>query len=195
MKKIHLLLSTLLIVITSFAQQQNKPTFLIIHAGYGTETNIGFPGAFAGAGLQHKWGNLQLEAKATYFNDNDNDQLYTNAKEDYKAFFLTPSIGWNVIGTDRTFFRTIIMVGPALKWYKAKEVSNIYMRMSPDGRRTVVEPVTYYIEKEVNVSLYSALDFSFTLSPKLQLALFLDTYSHEILLEHFMPGLKVGVRL
>jgi len=67
--------------------------------------------------------------------------------------------------------------------------------MNPDGTRSVVEPVIYDIERGINISLYSALDFSFTLSPKWQVALFLDTYSHEILLEHFMPGVKVGLRL
>lgn len=195
MRKIYASVLTLFCSVIINAQQQSKSTFATAHVGYGTETNIGFPGAFAGVGLQRKLGKLQLEGKVTYFDDNKNDQLYTNATEDYKAVFLTPSLGWYVIGTNQSFFRTVLSIGPALKWYKAKQVSNMYLRMNPDGSFAVREPVTYYIEKGTNISLYSALDFSFMLSAKWQVALFLDTYSHEILLEHFMPGLKIGVQL
>lgn len=195
MRKLYVFALLLFVATTSGAQLKGISTFLNVHAGYGTETNIGYYGLLGGAGLEKSWKRkIALEVAVSYF-AGGGDLTYTNASESYKALFYRSGVGYRLIGTNQSFFRMMLSAGSALKKYRAKMLGQNYSYFNPDGTETIREPVKYEIEKGLSLSLYSGLDFTFKITPKVKAGLFLDTYSHEILLEHFMPGVKASVRL
>lgn len=66
----------------------------------------------------------------------------------------------------------------------------------PDGRREPVPgTIQYYYGKGFNISLYSSVSFDAKVTNKLRVGVFLDTYSYEIPIEHFLPGINVVFKL
>lgn len=192
MTKTKLLFLLLLLAGSTHAQKTVNKKIIAVHVGYGTENNIGNPGPFAGVAYGKTFGDkLVAEISATYFVDNG-EQQYPNSNEKYRAAFLSPRLGFHLIGTNSSPFRLRLSGGPALKWYRSKELGLNYAYMGPDGNYLLREPVAYAYDQGLGISVYGGLDFSFRLGKNKQLALFLDTYSREILLEHFMPGLKMS---
>lgn len=55
--------------------------------------------------------------------------------------------------------------------------------------------VQYYYEKGFNISYYAGVFFDAKITDKLRIGIFLDTYSHAILIEHFMPGINAVFKL
>ena len=172
-----------------------------VHAGYGTENNFGsttfFGGLAIGKPLGKKW---FLEAGITrittaIYNAYDN-QDYDGEKQKYKSWFLTPKVGFTLLGRNDRFFSTTVAIGPSLKYFDYKLFRTGVIKYYFDGRRIPIDSTLQWHEKKgVNLSLYTGISFDFQLSQKWTAGLFVDGYTHRIWIEHFLPGVKLMYRM
>lgn len=172
-----------------------------VHIGYGTENNYGNTTFFGGFGVEK---NLRkkfiIGADITRFTTNIynayKDQTFDNEERFYKGWFITPKAGYNVVGNNTSSFTLTIAAGPAVKYYNYKMFKSGLVKNYPDGRRIPVDStIRWYTEKDFNLSLYTGISFNFEISTNVKASIFIDTYGHEIAIEHFMPGIKVYYKL
>lgn len=123
---------------------------------------------------------------------------YTNFKGEYRkynAWFTNIDLNYT-FGNEESLINTSIKVGPSLKYYRHKSVKTFQAYHYPDGREEVIpSSIQYYDQKGFNISLYNSVSFNAKVTPKLRLGLFLDVYSYEIPIEHFMPGINSVFKL
>jgi hypothetical protein len=173
-------------------------------AGIGSENNYGNHAQFAGISLSKVlYKRISLEGSLTYFTSgisnvyaSEEAKRFDEEDRFFNAAFLTPALSFRLIGRNDSRFGTSIKVGPALKYYNYKLLEQVLVKSYEDGRREVVPgSLKYYQENGLNISAYMALELEAKLSKRLRGGLFLDTYSHEIPLEHTMLGLSVAFNL
>jgi hypothetical protein len=199
MRKIYLTLW--LTTIAYLLQAQQKNIFLQIHTGIGSENNTGIPAFFAGAGIESTNAKrIVFAGGITRFSTG----VYTIDKQKefegqepnlYKSWFLTPKVGYRVIGQQKSLFTTILSVGPALQLYNYKVLSSASLTYQNGSWVAVPGTVQYTGSRGMHATLYAGIDFNFNLSAKCKVGLFADTYSHEIPLEFTLAGLKAGFKL
>ena len=192
-----LLFVSFFVITTSYAQKEMR---LTMHGGFGTENNIGVAAFFGGLGIEkpiHK--NWSIAFDVTRFTTNIYevyDKSFDNEERIYKSWFVTPKVSYQLAGNNNSFCNLKLLAGPSLKIYKLKSLSTALVTYHPNGTRTA-DPGTirWYQENKNNISLYTGLNLNFVISKKLDAGLILDTYSHELLIEHFFPGIKFQYKL
>ena len=189
----------LLSILAATSQQRNQ--MIQVHAGYGTENNFGSTGFFAGLGWSgtqgKKWilGTAITRFTTSLYNAYDGED-FDGEQQDYKAWFLTPKVGYTVAGRPGSFFSGTVSIGPSLKYFNYKIFKHGLIRYYFDGRREPVDgTITWYEDRGINLSLFTGVSFDFRLSDRVKAGLFLDAYSHKIWIEHFLPGVKVEWRI
>ena len=191
---------TFLICLTVANAQPNSQQ-VRVHLGYGTENNFGSTGFFGGMGLEWQKGKKWIVATGltrftTAIYNAYNGEDFDGEQQEYKAWFLSPLAGYRVIGDNGSFFSATLAGGPSLKYFNHKIFKTGLIRYYFDGRRIPIDStIRWHLGKGVNLSLFTGISFDFRISEKLTAALFLDSYSHHIWLEHFMPGVSVQYRL
>ncbi|MEX8546474.1 MAG: hypothetical protein V5804_02630 [Mucilaginibacter sp.] len=189
-----------------FAQKNSVKTknnlYLNTFVGYGTENNWGNTAFFGGATLskpikKHLFleGGLTLFTTALYNVYKDRPTGLVGQDRYYHAVFLTPDINYT-FGSKKSFLNASIKIGPSLKYQNDKILKFYQERVYPDGHSEVMPgSVQYYYEKGFNISYYAGVSFDAKITDKLRVGIFLDTYSHAIFLEHFMPGINAVFKL
>ncbi len=188
-----------------FAQLTDKHKsnlYLNTFAGYGTENNWGNTAFFAGATLskpitKHLFleGGLTLFTTALYNVYKDRPTGLVGQDRYYHAVFLTPDVNYT-FGNRKSFLNASIKVGPSLKYQSDKTLTSYVEKVYANGNREVVPgSVKYTYEKGFNISYYAGVAFDAKITDKLRIGVFLDTYSHAIPIEHFMPGINAVFKL
>lgn len=176
--------------------------FLNTFAGYGTENNWGNTAFFGGATLSKPvTKHLFLEGGITVFTTAFYNVYKANptglAGQDryYHAIFLTPDVNYT-FGNRKSLLNASIKVGPSLKYQNDKTLTNYLEKVYANGNREVIPgSVQYTYENGFNISYYMGVNFDAKVNDKLRIGVFLDTYSHAIPLEHFMPGINAVFKL
>lgn len=206
MKKRLLLFMLIFSVIFVKAQTtsiiKKSDLYLNTFVGYGTENNWGNTAFFGGATLskpvkKHVFleGGLTLFTTAFYNVYKDMPTGLVGQDRYYHAVFLTPDINYT-FGNKKSFLNASIKIGPSLKYQNDKILKFYQERFYPDGHSEVTPgSVQYYYEKGFNISSYAGVSFDAKISNKLRIGVFLDTYSHAIPIEHFMPGINAVFKL
>jgi len=176
--------------------------YLNTFIGYGTENNWGNTAFFGGATLSKSINkHLFLEGGVTLFTTafynvyKDRPTGLVGQDRYYHAVFLTPDVNYT-FGNRKSFLNTSIKVGPSLKYQSDKILTSYFEKVYANGNREVLPgSVRYTYEKGFNISYYAGVSFDAKVSDKLRIGLFLDTYSHAIPIEHFMPGINTIFKL
>jgi len=182
--------------------KKKSDLYLNTFIGYGTENNWGNTAFFGGATLskpinKHLFleGGLILFTTALYNVYKDRPTGLVGQDRYYHAVFLTPDINYT-FGNKKSFLNASIKIGPSLKYQNDKILKFYQERVYPDGHSEVTPgSVQYYYEKGFNISYYAGVSFDAKITDNLRIGVFLDIYSHAILLEHFMPGINAVFKL
>lgn len=199
MKKIFFLSAFLISLLPAVAQQGADR--LHMHLGYGTENNFGSTAFFGGIGWAREKGKkwvlgMQATRFTTALYNAYDEEDFDGEEQEYKAWFLTPAIGYKAIGNHASFFSALVAIGPSLKYFNYKIFRHGLIRYYADGRREPVGgTISWYEDRGINLSLFTGISFNFRLSERFKAGLFLDTYSNKIWIEHFMPGVKMELRM
>lgn len=184
---------------TSIIKKNNL--YLNTFVGYGTENNFGNTGFFTGVTLSKPIiKHLFFDAGLTVFttqivNAYTYEHGFRNDQQKYNALFLTPAINYT-FGNKQSFINASIKVGASLKYYNYKILKTYMEYLYPDGRREPMPSTFLFYEKNgFNISLYNSVSFDVKVTPKLRVGVFLDVYSYEIPIEHFMPGINAVFKL
>jgi len=201
------LIALMLVLINSFklsAQQDMSKYKLTTSFGYGVENNWGNTGFYVGLAVEKEIKKWIVEVGVDYFTTNiynsykDNPTFYLNEERKYNTIFLNTNIQY-VIGSENSLFNTKIKIGPALKFYKIKTLlsAQVYVFSNNSSGLFPIVPGTekYYEKKGVNVSLYNGFSCDTKINSNLRIGVFLDIYSNQILIEHFIPGLNATFKL
>ncbi|QPH39180.1 hypothetical protein [Pedobacter endophyticus] len=196
----------LILVSISFklSAQQQKPGYnLTVLLGYGTENNWGNTAFYAGLAInkkiKRKWA---TEVGITYFttdiyNENkDKPTSFEDEERRYNAIFLNMDVQY-IVGNENSLINAKIKIGPALKYYDYKAFrSGLFEYYPATGREEPIRGTINYHEKRgVNISLYNGFSLDAKVNSGLRIGVFLDIYSNQILIEHFMPGINAIFKL
>ncbi len=204
---VFLILTAILIIVNPFLYAQTSASlkennlYINTSLGYGTENNWGNTGFFVGATLSKPIiKHLFLDAGLTVFttqivNAYTYEHGFRNDQQKYNALFLTPAINYT-FGNKQSFMNASIKVGASLKYYNYKILKTFLEYVYPDGRTEPVPGTLYYItRKRFEIPFYSSVSFDTKVTKKLRVGVFLDTYSYEIPIEFFLPGINVVFKL
>ncbi len=199
-----LLILYLVISSISLSAQEKKSSPVLINPliGWGFENNYGHSALVLGLNVVKPLNkHVFAEAGLTRFTSdflnlyNTPPNTYEGQENFYYAWFFTPAMGYRT-GKPNGAFNFCIKAGPSLKYFNYKIPGFSLLQVYPDGKEIVVPGTTRYHEaKGSNISTYVGVNFDTRLSKRCRGGLFIDTYSHEIVGEHYILGLQTSFSL
>jgi hypothetical protein len=189
-----------LIAVSAFAQNP-LPKLLNVNLGYGTENNFGNTGFTIGVGGQKfLTKKFDLQADLNYFttgiyNSYHKEEKFPGEERFYHNAIVSLKAGYAVVGIATTFnIRLKAGVSTFLYNYKILKYAAYIVRS--DGTVEVIpNSILYYREKGLRLGYTFGLEFNIPINPNTSIAAGVDTYSSEIPIEFFIPGISFKRRL
>lgn len=189
------------------AQEVQAQTTLSPSIAYVSENHIENMGMAIGLTVSKPiYKRFLIDLGATYFSTgiidlNTNKIMFKGEQRYYHSFFITPSVGYRIVGKQDSRFSVKFSVGPSIWYYSYKEFNSgkFTIYLDNDGNVQDIVPksdIIYSQDKGVNISLYGGLSIESKITERFKLGAFLDTYSSENTgLEHLMPGIHASFKL